>query len=212
MWCFNPNLSKRVPMVFDYLYENKTDNDYFATGDSGAGYLNPSLLFAPRIFSELPDADELFARHNRYYFDKFDLSDVGFIINGHHGFSEKIYDMYAKFVTGGAGHNGYGLPVYSKDDALFMGHISDLPGNAIPSSRSFSEGEYNPEDIEKAADIIISFNKEQRYKNFMIFRTILWTPSMIADLAVKLKEKDTVNEYVFLNPDDFFRMAKDELI
>ena len=210
MWCFNPNLSRRVPMAFDYLYENKTENDFFAAGDSGAGYLNPSLLFAPRIFSELPDADELFVRHNKYYFDKFDLSDVGFIINGHHEFNEKIYDMYAEFIKGGAGHNGYGLPVYIKNNTVFMGHISDLPGH-ISLTQKFNEGKYNQENIEKSAEIIIGFNKEKRYKNFMIFRTILWTPSMVDALKKCLKEKDPANEYIFAGPEDFFRMAREEL-
>lgn len=210
MWCFNPNLSKRVPMVFDYLYENKSENDFFAAGDSGAGYLNPSLLFSPRIFSKLPAADELFIHHNKYYFNKFDLSDVGFIINGHHKLDERVFDMYAKFISNGAGHNGYGMPVYIKDGIIFMGHMSDLPGISIPTQK-FNEGKYNPEDIDRAADMVISFNKEKRYVNFMIFRTILWTPSMVAELAERLKEKDAENEYIFANPEDFFRMAKEEL-
>ena len=43
-WAFNPNLSDRVPYVFDHIYKTKTSNDWFIAGDSGAGYLNPTLL------------------------------------------------------------------------------------------------------------------------------------------------------------------------
>jgi hypothetical protein len=203
-WCFNPNLSKRVPMVFDYVYKNKRENDFFGAGDSGAGYLNPSLLFAPRIFSDLPDADSVFIEHNKYYFEKFDIRHVGFIINGHHKFDEKVYDMYAEFVKGGAGHNGHRNPIYIKDDIVFMGYFGDLPGIS-----SHVDGSFNMTDIENAAEMIINWGKEKLYKNFMFFRTILWSPSMIDALANCLKEKDPLSEYVFSNPDDFFSMAAD---
>ncbi|MCL2815531.1 MAG: hypothetical protein FWD23_13095 [Oscillospiraceae bacterium] len=202
MWAFNPNLSKRVPMVFDYVYENKTENDFFAAGDSGAGYLNPSLLFSPRIFSGLPDAGSLFIEHNRYYFEKFDMSHVGFIINGHHKFDEKVYNLYAEFLKGGAGHNGHREPIHIKDNIVFMGYLGDLPGHSSPF-----DGSYNPADIDSAANMAIHWGKEKLYKNFMLFRTILWSPAMVDALIHALKEKDPSNEYVFLNPDDFFALC-----
>ena len=71
MWAYNPNLSDRVPMIFDYIYENKTPNDYFVTGDSGAGYVFPSRL---------KDIDK-WIDYNRPYLDKFDMDIVGFIID-----------------------------------------------------------------------------------------------------------------------------------
>jgi len=175
-----------------------------AAGDSGAGYFNPSLLFAPRIFSDLSDADSLFIGQNKYYFEKFDISHVGFIINGHHKFDEKVYDMYAKFLRGGAGHNGHGNPVYIKDGVVFMGYLGDLPGHS-----SHIDGSFNYADIDIAADIIINRGREKIYKNFMLFRTILWSPAMVDVLIDKLKTKDPSNEYVFLNPDDFFDICKD---
>ncbi len=71
MWAFNPNLSDRVPMIFDYIYENKTENDYFVTGDSGAGYVFPSRL---------EDLDK-WVEYNQPYLSKFDMDIVGFIID-----------------------------------------------------------------------------------------------------------------------------------
>ena len=71
MWAFNPNLSDRVPMIFDYVYENKTELDYFVTGDSGAGYVFPSRL---------QDLDK-WVEYNKPYLEKFDMDIVGFIID-----------------------------------------------------------------------------------------------------------------------------------
>ncbi len=71
MWAFNPNLSDRVPMIFDYVYENKTDMDFFVTGDSGAGYVFPSRL------TDL----QKWVDYNEPYLEKFDMDIVGFIID-----------------------------------------------------------------------------------------------------------------------------------
>ena len=70
MWCFNPNLADRIPMAFDYVYEKFTDRDYFAAGDSGAGYNNPRLLYPPRIHSDLPSGAEANVRHSLPYFER----------------------------------------------------------------------------------------------------------------------------------------------
>ena len=71
MWAFNPNLSDRVPMIFDYVYEKKTPLDYFTTGDTGAGYVFPSRL---------KDLD-MWVEYNHDYMEKFDMDIVGFIID-----------------------------------------------------------------------------------------------------------------------------------
>jgi hypothetical protein len=71
MWAFNPNLSDRVPIIFDYIYETKTENDYFVTGDSGAGYVFPSRLH---------DLD-MWVEYNEPYLEKFDMDIIGFIID-----------------------------------------------------------------------------------------------------------------------------------
>ena len=34
----------RFPVIYKHLYATKTSNDFFISGDSGAGYLNPTLL------------------------------------------------------------------------------------------------------------------------------------------------------------------------
>ncbi len=89
MWCYNPNLSHRVPMVFDYVYENKTDMDFFACGNSGAGYVMPSALIKgykmPLIGKARPvsngDATNAWADYCKAFYERFDLHITGFIIN-----------------------------------------------------------------------------------------------------------------------------------
>ncbi len=37
-WAVNPNLYDRFPLLHPYLYKTRTANDFFVSGDSGAGY------------------------------------------------------------------------------------------------------------------------------------------------------------------------------
>jgi len=71
MWAINPNLSDRIPMAFDYIYENKTELDYLITGNSGAGYVMPAYL----------DDMDPWMDYCKQYMTKFDMDMVGFIIN-----------------------------------------------------------------------------------------------------------------------------------
>ena len=94
MWAFNPNLSDRVPMIFEYVYENKTELDYFLTGDSGAGYVMPTMLSDMNLWLD----------YNRPYLDKFDMDIVGFIINSK-PLTMREMEAYAEIFPHGAFHN-----------------------------------------------------------------------------------------------------------
>ncbi|MCQ2427328.1 MAG: hypothetical protein MJ137_02845 [Clostridia bacterium] len=95
MWGFNPNLSDRVPMIFDYIYENLTPNDFIVTGDSGAGYVIPS---------KLADLEE-WVRYNGRYLEKFDMNVVGFIINANNRLTNDIFEAYSRIAPVGSFHN-----------------------------------------------------------------------------------------------------------
>ncbi|MBR4282500.1 MAG: hypothetical protein IKT35_02170, partial [Clostridia bacterium] len=99
MWSINPNLSYRVPMVFDYMYEKKTAKDYFAGGDGGAGYIIPEALFHDKYLAYLGEkrpannaaAGVTFANYSKPFYDRFGLEMTGFIINGaQHYMTENI--------------------------------------------------------------------------------------------------------------------------
>ena len=57
MWAFNPSLSNRIPVVWDYIYENKTDNDYIVAGE-GAGYTMPGYFIENKEAGDLRDTKE----------------------------------------------------------------------------------------------------------------------------------------------------------
>lgn len=82
-WAFNPNLENRMAPALAHTRRTRTDQDYFVSGDNGAGYLNPSQLTEPRSISDLPGGLEEWTAHCRRYFHRWDLSATGFVIDGH---------------------------------------------------------------------------------------------------------------------------------
>ena len=106
MWAFNPNLADRVPMIFDYVYENKTELDYFTTGDTGAGYVFPNKLKDLNMWIE----------YNEPYMDKFDMDIVGFIIDNE-GLRKDVLEAYTEITPYGAFTN---VGTYANDYLTVM--------------------------------------------------------------------------------------------
>jgi hypothetical protein len=102
MWCISPVLEKRVPMALEYQRETATPNDYFAAADNGAGYLMPGMLQEPREISGLPSGLDAWANHCKPYYQRWDLTITGFVIDGYApGLNEKGLDCYASFSPNG---------------------------------------------------------------------------------------------------------------
>lgn len=195
MWCFNPNLSDRIPQAFDFIYENYTENDYFEAGDSGAGYNNPRLLYPPRIFSDLPSGAEANVKHNIKYFEQFDLSIIGFVINGvHKTDSNQMYDL-SRFARGGVAYNGYGEPACIVNGVPFMTHTCDIGAEHVDA-------------IKSAHQAIDAINNSNPRKKFHIFRTILVSPTDHLKIYEEMKRAAPEKNIELLDPITFFEYLK----
>ena len=72
-WAIDPELSLRFPVIFQYLYKSATQNDVFISGDSGAGYINPTQLIPPRAVSKIATSGgpEWVAWNKEWYVNQF---------------------------------------------------------------------------------------------------------------------------------------------
>lgn len=101
-WAFNPNLAERFPLGMAWARLGATTNDTFVAGDSGAGYLNPGYLTPPRPHSGLASGLEAWERHCRAFYERWDLSVTGFMIDGNaRPLSPEGWVAYARFSPGG---------------------------------------------------------------------------------------------------------------
>ena len=88
MFSVNINLIDRVPMCFDIMYENRTENDYILAAE-GMGYVTPSALFQGFVGKEddpitrtLPSGDKEYLAYAKPYYDFLKLDVSSRIING----------------------------------------------------------------------------------------------------------------------------------
>ena len=195
MWCFNPNLSDRIPMAFDFIYKNYTQNDYFEAGDSGAGYNNPRLLYEPRPFSNLPDGHAVNDAHNKKYFDRFDIEIIGFIIDGHKPTTEQEMRDFSEYIIGGSMNNG---PIETTivNGAVYMRETCDAGAEKV--------------DVDKCVNLMLHFvDHMPKEKKFHIFRTILVSPTDHDRLMEGLKAARPEANFTLVDPYNFFRLAKE---
>ena len=99
-YAYNVNLVDRIPMVFDYVWSNKTDNDYFTAGE-GMGYIMPSMLFEGSTGKEaspttrtLKDGARQYIHYAKPYYDLFGLKITGTLLNGFTNIGTDVCGVY----------------------------------------------------------------------------------------------------------------------
>ncbi len=202
-WGFNPNLSDRIPMAFDYLYENAGDLDFFISGDSGAGYVNPSLLLAEnRRYSRNPDGLETWEAWNRPYFRRFDLSITGFLLNGANPIPDRVFEAYARISPDGA---MTGNTIESGRPRLFGGMpaVVNSQDVACLDGRQGSDASFE-ERVKTAADIILAHLRATDGQVFM-FRTVLCSPTFLQAVMQAVCAQEPAA--CFTDPYTFYAMA-----
>jgi len=164
MWCLSPALDRRAPEVMHYCRTTATPNDYFASGDNGAGYLLPSSLQKPRA-SGLPDGVQAWGEHCKPFFDRWGLTITGFVINpGTVPLNDDALDCYARFSPNGIVVSGPGVPI-----TMLHGDMPVMRNGITVSSNNKTPAE--------AARALVAQIAARQPVPFHWFRTILRTPT-----------------------------------
>ena len=188
-WAFNPNLDRRAPHAMHFVREHQTANDWFMFGDSGAGYLNPGMLVAPRGISGVPDGLDAWVAHNGPYAERYGLSVVGFIIDGHSpGMGEAGMDAYMEFAPDGI--VGQKIPVQGVHKGV------------MPYTRMKLDLHGSPED----AGARLAQMAGSGGPKFFFIRTILKSPSWHRGTMARARELNP--EITFTDPFSFFTLLK----
>jgi hypothetical protein len=180
-WAFNPNLCERFPFGMAWARENRSPNDFFVAGDSGAGYLNPGFLSTPRPHSGLPSGVAAWEHHNRRLFSQWDVTLTGFVIDGFaRGLSSEGLDSYARFSPDGI--VAQKIPRQGIHEGMpYLRMRGDLPGDP------------------KAAAQMMYRTAAGSLPQFGVFRSILRTPSWYAKVEMELERiRDNDTEVVDL--------------
>ncbi len=195
-WPFNPNLIDRAPMIFDFVYETKTDNDYFYAGDSGAGYVNPTQVLEPRAISNLPSGRDTWVEHCKKYYRKLDYSMTGFLLNGLSGvLTDESMEMFAPFSGDGIMTQTHWLPEDRKHH--FM--LGDLLVAAKVRDIQFP--------VEKASEkISVHFKSDE--PTFTSFRSVLIGFNTYVALDKKMREDHPEMKIATVDAFEWFYLLK----
>lgn len=189
-WALNPNLADRFGPGLAYLRATATANDCFVAGDCGAGYLNPGNLVEPRKHSGLPSGLELWVEHCTRAYRQWDLSVTGFLIDGFGApTDETILRAYARFSGDGVGLQR-GARTGRVGTMPYVTHMLDLGGPP-----------------EKDAQTILKHVREKAAP-FLMYRTILWTPTDQKRLRDAVQASPGGDQIEFVDPHSFFRLMQ----
>ncbi len=174
-WAFNPNLAHRFPVGMHFVRRNASSNDYFIAGDTGAGYLNPGYLSRPRPHSGLPEGWKAWEAHCQREYNRWDIRITGFIIDGNaRGLDERGLDAYARFSPDGIAAQK--IPEQGMHGTMpYLRMRDDLPG-------------VGGLQMPHALDVVGSRLTGEK-PQFLLFRTILWTPSHHLELKRAIEER-----------------------
>ncbi|MDO4585997.1 MAG: GxGYxYP family putative glycoside hydrolase [Planctomycetia bacterium] len=196
-WAFNPNLADRFAPGFDYFRKTATPNDYFVAGDSGAGYLNPMNLLEPRKFSGLPSGLKVWQERCLKYYRQWDISITGFIIDG---FAPPTDELMRE---------SYRL--FSPDGAVM--HQGGRKG--ITNGMPWTTMHFDLSDPEMGTRVILGDTRLDDGPQFLIYRTILWSPSKMRQMFESVQNNQDQSEkaqrVIFLDPYSFFLLLKLQL-
>ncbi|MCE5339992.1 MAG: hypothetical protein LLF92_02525 [Planctomycetaceae bacterium] len=179
-WAITPNTIDRVSAVFDYMYRHKTSKDYFISGDSGAGYVNPHQLSGTRSPSGYSSGIPIWQEHCRKYFRMLDYSISGWLLNGK--FSLPTVSDASNFVPFSG--DGIGLDWSSYSSTPTQALVSNVPvcARTQPDNPSLYE-------------------IKRRYSSGVLFdwfRTIVWSPSAMNDIQNTIgSQHKLVDAYTF---------------
>ncbi len=169
-WAFDPNLALRAAPAMAWTRQTRTAHDTFVAGDSGAGYLNPGALEAPRL-SGLPSGIDVWARHCRRFYRQWDIQVTGFIIEGSAPTMKAAgLKAYATFSPGGI--VGQQLPFAALVDGMpVMAMTSEGIGGTPKQAATSVLGLFLPLDTPQ----------------FVVARAVLQTPSWYEAVAQSLR-------------------------
>ena len=197
-WSFALNASDKMPMMFNYIYEYRTNKDIIVAASSGVGYVIPTGM-VERTHSGLPSAAKAYADFCRPYFERFDVNYIGVINNGGaKPISNEVMDMYNLFTELGAVHNNVERALTVRNNRLYVPSDGDLPQSFALAASPKANG-----------DFILGKTRQNASRDYNIysFRSIGLSPTQINDLMDYVRSEDP--DVVFCDPETYTAMGRE---
>lgn len=215
MWPVIPINDDRAAHVYDYMYENMSDNDVMVGGNNGLGYVYWSNFFTDRT-GLYGDLDSYIAQTKEKN-EKFDIDIMGCYFGADD--PDTMNDaMYEAFMGGLAELYPSGVVIYQGsytyryDGVIFSGKD---PGKNYESivyqsgNQNFlAEGGQDDPNNDSIMENAINCTEEQR-PMFHVARAVLCTPSDVFSKVETLQRKYPEYNFEIVDPYKFFKLYGD---
>ncbi len=193
-WGINPNLIETYPDVISYLYATATENDYFTSDASAAGYFNPNRI--------KPEYLPLFTGHNKHFFEQTGMTIAPMVLDWDQP-TQAVKDAFAQFSP-----DGYATIVM---DLHQTGGVTPKPHvwMGMPVTELINDT-CNFSSAKQTADAMFSaINQRGNTQPGFYFFRIVWTPptAVIESLDVLRAGHPDLNFQV-VDPYNFFALFK----
>ncbi len=191
-WAVNPNLLETYPDMIEYYYDTKTDNDYFVSDASAAGYFMPT---------KVPDfLWDSFLAHNKKYFERADMSIAPMILD----LNAIGYDELSKLTQ--FAPDGIATVVQNTNAYMY----GDTPVTALLA------GGYDKEDpvlgAEKLEEVVNKqFNRSNSGASLNLLRCVWTTPTVICETVENYKAANPDKEVVVVDIYNYFDLVRQDL-
>jgi len=194
LWGINPNLSESYPDIMQYLYNTKTENDFFAADASAAGYMNPNRIDP----AYLP----LFIEHNKRFYEQWDMSLSPMVLDWDEP-TDAVKDAFLQFSP-----DGYATIVMDLHDTggkLPQPHVwkgmpvMELINNACNFSSARETARIMSGDIPAPID---------KLPKFYFFRIVWTSPNKVIEAVNCLKSLRPELDIEVVDPYNFFHFFK----
>lgn len=197
-WGINPNLADSVPDVIDYYYRTKTENDYFTSDASAAGYFNPS-----RIPSEMWD---MVTEHNREYFEKFDMTIAPMVLDWDklgpealEAFSKFSYDGLATIIIDFHGNGGKQAAPFLYEDTMVCDQLYN---------------NFSTESVDRGAEAVNQIIRTQAgtgKARFGLVRCVWTSPTFISEVIEEVKAQNPNLNIEVVDIYNYFELRRQQL-
>jgi len=202
VWDFDSHLMDWAPDIMDWFYRHRSSNDWFLSGDSGPGYLNPD--FVPT--AERSKWSRFGVRWNRACGYQANV----WLLGGNAGYTEKsTIDMYLPFSGDGVIDTQwmdsawpYSFPYLQNN--LPVGLLSHVGFGAGQTVSACVPEVHNGYDRSRAWH-------STSEPHFLVFRGVEISPSWWVDLINQAKAEKPERNYTVVDPYTFFYLMRRSL-
>jgi hypothetical protein len=167
-WAVDPGLAARFPPIWPLMLGNLAPRDNVITGDSGSGYLNPTMLYGVErdVISGLPDARPAWVSLNARLNRRFGITMTGFAITG----DALPMDATAEAMYLNCSSDG----LIDQDQASWL--VPHLTQN-MPVAQHWDIPGTLPDAVKSISSFLPS--EPSSTPNFHMFRSVLTSPSYL---------------------------------